>query len=751
MEEMDCKTVMIKQKGSAMKDFNQLEWFTIQEFAGRTPRYMYHKEQEKPREDEGYPDASTEMRNVHVLARSVYEYSGVQMGEGTEHLLQISADDYYKLYVNGIYIGQGPAPAWPEHYYYNEIDITPYLHDGENTLGVHLYYQGLVNRVWNSGDGRLGLACQILKKVGKEDMANASVIVPQWKYCISQAFSGEVIGYDTQFLENFDSRKWENGWENASFDDSGWRPMVKATWADYCCFPQPTEMVSMYFRKPEILARTQHGLFVDMGEEITGALCIQAKSAQDGGELTVRCGEELMEDHSNRVRFSMRCNCKYEEKWIMGKGRHRMEPYDYKGFRYAEILFGDGIEVTEVQAMVRHYPMDEALCTLETSNQYLDSVFRICKNGVKYGTQEGFLDCPTREKGQYLGDAVVTSRSHVWLTGDTRMLRKCISQFAQTVFVCPGLLAVAPGAYMQEIADFSLLWAEMLLTDYVFTKDREFLRKHYKTAVGIVEYFRKYEREDGLLEEVTDKWNLVDWPENLRDGYEFPADGRKSAPECHNVINALYVGAVKTLEEIEGILGVEGSGRESGRKSWEELRCSFVRAFYCKESGLFRDSTVSSHSALHSNLYPLLFDLCPEGSEGKIADFLEDKGLCCGVMVGYFYLRALARAGRYEAVFRALINESRQGWVNMIREGATSCWEAWGKEQKKNTSLCHPWASGPIPIIIEEIAGFHPDPDKKEGFRFEPHISDGMGKFCLQIPFQGKKYMVRNNELKAIR
>ena len=80
---------------------------------------------------------------------------------GRQYLLDITADDYYKLYVNGHFAGQGPAPAYPEQYYYNIIDITSWLQEGKNVLAVHLYYQGLVNRVWNSGDGRFAMAARL--------------------------------------------------------------------------------------------------------------------------------------------------------------------------------------------------------------------------------------------------------------------------------------------------------------------------------------------------------------------------------------------------------------------------------------------------------------------------------------------------------------------------------------------------------------------------------------------------------------
>ncbi len=158
---------------------------------------------------------------------------------------------------------------------------------------------------------------------------------------------------------------------------------------------------------------------------------------------------------------------------------------------------------------------------MTSSEKRLEQIFSICKNAVKYGTQEGYVDCPTREKGQYLGDAVVTAHAQVLLTGETQMLLKCIDQFAQTRAVCPGLLAVAPGGLMQEIADYSLMYPQLLALYYRYTGNAAALLPYYKTALGMIRHFAQYERADGLLVQVADKWNLVDWPENLRDEYDF--------------------------------------------------------------------------------------------------------------------------------------------------------------------------------------------------------------------------------------
>lgn len=675
------------------------QWYTVQEFENVVPISPYHKEQAiVPQVRSG----AENMKNLHVLAKS--EVNLDISGEAkARFILRITADDYYKAYVNGNFVGQGPAPAYPEDYFYNEIDITPFIRPGRNLVAVHVYYQGLVNRVWNSGDGRLGLAADLVRTQiqapEKHTGGSEAVVALGWKYCISAAYSGEVIGYETQFLENFDSRLWDESWNTVdSLGTKGvntWKDMVPAPWADYHLRLQPTKMLEVYDQSPVIFEkRGENCWFIDVGQEVAGSMVLTARG-EAGRKIRILCGEELNPDGT--VRYDMRCGCRYEEIWTLDTGVCTLEPYDYKGFRYCQIYTEEGAKLLEAKVRIRHYPFDDSFCTLQTDDPALKQIFELCKNTIKYGTQEAYLDCPTREKGQYLGDAVISGKAQVWLTGTTELLRKCIDQFARTAKICPGLMAVAPGSLMQEIGDFSLLWPELLLTDYQFTQDKRFLAQYYPTARGIIEYFRKYQRDNGMLYQAAEKWNMVDWPENLRDDYDFGLTRPVVAAGYHNVINALYVGAVKTLTKLEELLGYPVTN------DWQQLRDAYVEMFYRPEKRLFADSAESEHTAVHSNIYPLYFGLVPEEAVETVAGFLREKGLCCGVMLSYFLLKGLAQAGYHKEMYELLVNQGEHGWMNMLREGATTCLEAWGKEQKWNTSFCHPWATAPVTLIIEDL------------------------------------------------
>lgn len=129
-----------------------------------------------------------------------------------------------------------------------------------------------------------------------------------------------------------------------------------------------------------------------------------------GEKIRLLCGEELC-DSPQMVRHDMRCGCRCEEYWTLSGGTDVLNQYDYKGFRYAAVIPQGDAEIISFEAAVRHYPFDDEYCCLQTDSQILKSVWDICKNSVKYGTQEVYVDCPTREKGQYSGDKEYLGRN----------------------------------------------------------------------------------------------------------------------------------------------------------------------------------------------------------------------------------------------------------------------------------------------------------------------------------------------------
>ena len=647
------------------------------DFQNLKPINVFHKELSSFQPEKHAKD----LYNRHTLFRKK-----VVLGKTQTAILKITADDYFKLYINGVYVTQGPPPSYPNNYYYMEIDVTAFLKEGINTFAVHTYYQGLINRVWVSGDLRSMFWCELAINGNVSLVSDGS-----WLTATHTGYSQcGVFGYETAFAERYDCNAKEVGFEKESFDDSAWDVASIYHNSDYVLQKSPIKPLCVYFQTPKYVEKRGNILFIDFGQEMVGSITANAKG-EKGDKLILRFGEELNSDGS--VRFDMRCNCRYEEEWILSGKEDCLQQFDYKAFRYCEIVVPDNVSITDVRMQVRHYPFEKKV-VYETKNEKLKAVLKLCENTIHYGTQEVFVDCPTREKGQYLGDVCISGRAQCVLTGDTTLIKKSIRDFCNSTFICKGVMAVSTSSFMQEIADYSLLLPALVLWVYKRDDDKLFLSLTFPYIKGIYEYFAQYGQGDGLIESVTEKWNLVDWPDNLRDGYNFPLT-KPIGPGKHNVLNAFWIGFLKSYNEICKVLN------KSENLKINDTEKAFVDTFYNEKTGLFCDSAEKTHSSVHSNILPLLFNIgITKDTEKRIAEYICQKKLTSmGVYMAYFALAALIKCGEIEKAERLATDDG--AWLNMLYEGATTTFEVWGKDQKWNTSLFHPWATAPL-IVFEK-------------------------------------------------
>ena len=705
-------------------------WIQDPRFAGLSPRNLLHKQ----RYPLDVPPHDAALQNVHMFVRKVFDLpAGIAAAE-----LAITADDYYHLYINGQFVGQGPAPSYFFAYNVNTWDVADKLIPGRNVIAVHVYYQGLRNRVWNSADYRQGMFAQCVIKT-RDSRGYRISSDDTWRIRISPAYrSAGVFGYDTQFAEDIDGRLLDHGWREAAFDDTGWsQPAVRDLHeTDYTFIPQSTPPLAVCNVAPANLRQLGSGRYIlDFSREITGRLAMRVEGPP-GHRLTVRCGEELNGDGS--VRYEMRCNCKYEDFWTLaGRPQETVEFFDYKAFRYAEVLDVPGsLSGGDIWAIERHYPYDEHAAGWRSSHPVLDDIWGICANGVRGCCQETMVDCPSREKGQYVNDAAVTAHSHMLLTGDTRLARKVLTDAALSRSICPGLMAVAPGSVMQEMAEASLLWPVLLWEYYQHSGDDAFLREMLPVLDGVMQYFQRHENATGLLENVCDKWNLVDWPAECRDGYDFDLSPSGGGQGCQTVLNAHYYKFLEASSLIRRAAGVE---TESSAQKLAAMQEVFARTFRNVRSGLFVDAVGSNHASLHANAMALYAGLVPSEARPAVLAFLRSKGMACGVWFAGFLLQGLIAAGQGDMAFDLMTCDESRSWRNMLEEGATACMEVWGADQKRNTSFCHAWASSPVALLVEHFLGIrHAEPGWR-AIRLQPQMPRALKSASLHLPLpQGR-------------
>jgi len=638
-------------------------WITTEEFAGLKPVNVFHRQLEKTE------IKSAAKKNSHILFRKKFI---IEKCENTA--VYISADDYYKLYINGRFVCQGPAPGYPFHYYYNKVDISDYLCRGENIVAVHTYYQGLINRVWVSGDSRHGLIMDIAD--------DEKVLVSTDESFLCSYHNGfeeiGIYGYDTQFAQRYISGTDTENFTEQCYDDSGWTNAKIREYNDYILYEQPTKMLEFENIEP-LISYDDNGIVADFGGIYVGYLNVEAHGKK-GDKSELLFGQELYDN--GEVRWELRANCSYKEEWILSGKRDILNEFDYKTFRYVRINIPDGGKIDKIWLTARHYPFN-LKAKPDTCDEQLLKIWDLCVDTLKYGAQEVIQDCMEREKGNYLGDGCYTALAYTVLTGDTGLFKKLIDDSLRSAFINPGLMTCACCSFMQEIAEYPLMMYYAVYSYYRFSGDKEYLKAIYKPLCDVLDYYRDmYLNEDNILANL-DKWCVVEWPENYRDGYVADIEEGKVCTDVHNVINAHFIGAVKYINKIAKVLGYERYCDE------EPFVKAYYKEFYDSERKLFKDMKNNSHISMVSNVFPLMYDICTEKeTEDAIISFIEEKGFTTVMLFGaYPVLVGLKRVGRNDLVNKFLKDDG--AWLNMLKEGATRTFEGWGKASKWNTSLFH--------------------------------------------------------------
>ncbi len=643
------------------------KWISNSQFYNLPKRSVFHRQLGGKRLN------ATEPRNVHVLFRKTFT---VETDVKTAKIY-ISADDYYKLYINGEYVSQGPAPSYHFRYNYNVIDVTSYLKKGSNVIAVHTLYHGLVNRVWQSGDYRHGLILDL-------DI-NGEILVYSNQTFKTKNHSGfkeiGIVGCATNFLEECDANALENGFENPLFNDESWECAKLVESPDYTLKLQSTKQLDLEEIKPINSWKVNGNTVYDFGSNYAGYLTLKIQGNK-GDKAIIYMGQELNED--NTVRYKLRANCTYEESLVFSGDLSTFIQFDYKSFRYAEIKLPKNAEVKDVYLTARHYPfsLGVELKKEYQNNADLKRIWELCVHTQKYGVQDTVLDCMEREKGCYLGDGCYTALTNMVLTGDDAIVRKLIDDAFSSSFITESLVTCLNCSFMQEIAEYPLMLVKLVLWHYRYTKDRDFLTKNYPKVIKLLEAYRNDYEEDYLLTNL-DKWCVVEWPMNFRDGYDAVIDEGKICTTKHVSINAYYVEAIRFANKMAKILSLPNYRDE------KPLLDAFYNAFYDFDKRLFNDAVGSKHNSIIGNIFPFAFELCPDDKFiDNVVNIIREKKLSSVSLFGAFpLLEGLIRNGKKDLIYEVLLDEG--AYIRMLNEGATTTFEGWGKDTKWNTSLFH--------------------------------------------------------------
>ncbi len=400
-------------------------------------------------------------------------------------------------------------------------------------------------------------------------------------------------------------------------------------------------------------------------------------------------------------------------------------------FRYCEIEnLKIPIENIEIFQKAVHNNFNEKASSFSSSNEILDSIWKLCKHTIKATSFTGYYVDGDRERIPYEADAYINQLSHYSVDSLYAMGRRTNAYFIKNpTWPTEWLLHTVP----------------MFYADYMYTGDLEPLKEHYENLK--LKTLMDLEREDGLIssssthmnEELISKLgfkkpdtkikDIIDWPPAQKDtGWELAtAEGERDGYEIvpvNTVINSFYYYNLKLMSEIAGFLDKKKEVKFFNKKA-SIVKSVINTKFFDEKKGYFIDGEGSTHSSLHANMMPLAFGIVSQNHKKSVTDFIKTRGMACSVYGSQYLLEALYKSNEAQYALDLITEtENDRSWWNMIQIGATMTLEAWDVKYKPNSDWNHAWGTAPLNITTRYMWGIKP---KIAGFKvaeIKPQLAD---------------------------
>ncbi|AHG01361.1 alpha-L-rhamnosidase (plasmid) [Halostagnicola larsenii XH-48] len=637
----------------------------------------------------------------------------------------VSASHRYELSVNGRAVDRGQAFSYPDFQYYKTIDLTEEFAAGANAVGALVHWSG-------AGQGRPaaepGFVCQLV--VEFVDGTERTICTDEsWRVREAEWQADAPLRNDeiAEPVERIDGRRTPIGWNESGFDASAWdRAAVVGThptepWTRLVAQLTEVDQSSVH---PDSIERLEDGsVVVDFGRVYPGLPEVDFAEGVDGHRVEFQAGYLLEDDGTvSPVEGTQWTDMHYE--YVQRDGECRFRPFTILGFRYLQIDDpGERLEPSQVRLLAtRNHVPDERAASFESSNDTVDAVFELARHSALYGSQEQFIDTPTREKGQFLLDAYNMSQTTTRAFRERTLSRRAIEEFVRSHYrywAGEGRLnAVYPnGDGKRDIPDFTISFPEWVWRYYQVSGDRRTLEMAAPVVRAVGAYVQRHvDEETGLIMNLSGgeggpyEEGIVDWPPEMRYGY----DRDWSARTTVNVLAASTLGRAADIAAALERPAHERAHYRERQRALEEAIDEHLRHGDRYVDGC-DDSEASDSASQHANALPLAFGLVPDARVDAVADRIAGQGMQMGPMMVPWLLEAFETADRPEALVDLVTDPAADGWANILEQGGTFTWESWHcrdpslpDDHRQNRSESHAMGATVLVSLLRTLLGVRP-------------------------------------------
>lgn len=671
-------------------------------------------------------------------------------------VVHVSADNRYRLFLNGQAVASGPQRSDLMHWRYETVDLAPHLQAGRNVLAA---------LVWNWGAEKP--VAQFSRRTAflvqgngpREAVVNSG---PEWKVLRNEGYSpipvqGDAVGgyYASPPGEGIDASRYPWGWTHLDFSDAGWktaaagegprasRTQLRASnpfgeaggWQLVPRSIPPMEESALRFatvRRSEGMKPSANGfgflngtsdlvvpektravLLLDQGH-LTNAFAVLQTSGGARSTVALVYAEALKDAQGNK-----RNRNEIDGKTIAGVrdefrpdggDRRRFQTLWFRTYRYVQLEIetkDQALRIHDLHGIFVGYPF-ELVARFDSDLAWLGDMWEINWRGARLCAWETYFDTPYYEQLQYVGDTRIQALITLYMSTDDRLVRQAIEHFDLSR-IPDGITASRyPSDLGQYIPTFSPIWVAMVHDFWMHRDAPEYVRGFLPGIRSVIGWFERRVDETGLIGSIP-WWPYVDWAKDW--GRGVPVGGA----EGHStVISLQFVHALERAAELEAALGIPALA-DHYRSLARKVRDAARSRAWNPARGLFRDTPDGNTYSQQANVMAVLTDTVAPADQAAVMErVLSDATLTQSTYYfSYYQLEALRKAGLGDRYIDQLAP-----WREMLSLGLTTVPET----PEPTRSDSHAWSAHPNYGLLATVLGVRPAEPGFKRVRIAPHL-----------------------------
>ncbi len=668
-------------------------------------------------------------------------------------VVHVSADNRYRLFINGTSVSSGPARSDLATWAFESIDLAPYLQAGSNVLAAV---------VWNFGELRpmaqhsFRTAFIVQGDTEQEAIVNTSEADSSEGWRVLQNAAYAPLPVDRAALnytyivvgpgETVEAAAYPWGWERANFDDSEWDGVANVrnarqewgpNYGDFTGWRLTPRAIPLPEETPQRIARVarSEGVTVPDGfvdgiaplvispnttatvlldqTFLTTAYPVLAASGGAGATITLTYAEALFDadgQKGNRDEIDGKTIRGIKDRFLPdGEAGRVFSTLWWRTYRYLQLditTADEALAIDDIQGVFTAYPFSDN-ARFAASDTTLNAIWQVGWRTARLCAGETYFDCPYYEQLQYAGDTRVQALISLYVSGDDRLMRQALTAF-DVSRIPEGLTQSRYPSYSRQIIPpYSLFWVAMVYDYWMHRDDPAYIEGFLGGIRGVLDWYDNLRDPDGLFKP-TPWWNYADW--SFQRGVPPGGDEGQSALIALQYIYALDYAA--EMAEAFGRTDEAATYRQRSAKLKDTLR----RLCWNEERGLFADTPAQAVFSEHTNVMAVLVDLVPTEEQTPLLNRMLAADDLTPVSYYYrFYLdRAMHKAGLGETYLHRL-----GPWRDMLDLGLTT----FAERSEPTRSDAHAWSSSPNYDFLATVCGILP---ASPGFK-TVHIAPALG------------------------